>query len=378
MDITIRFCLLLSFLLAAPCAKAKQTHWFGDPQMNRLFVRLNAFSSEGIFAPKEKDIKQLITLYTTQYDPYAKLYSSREYQAFRNASSSVFGGIQMEIQAVDNNTVICRPALGGEAFLAGIREGDQLLAVDGRTVTANEIHAIGMNIRGKPGTTVQLTVKTSNGNQRKIILTRSLTKAHSVWREKLGTYKTCRIHNFTPQTPRELQNCVEKLKKNFLLLDLRGNEGGDLDAAIEAAALFLPRKSEIVTLVGKNSTIIRYSENKRVFNIPSLILLQNSHTASAAEVFIAALTHNKKAISIGRKSFGKGVAQKFVEFNDGSALLLSYATLLPPRKKPYHGKGLKPTIPIPSLDQKGAAALLAQLDKIFIKRSLHTPIVHNE
>ncbi len=361
---------LFFFLAAFPAQAAQTRHWFGDPEMNRLYLFFSAFAREGIFAPETEEVERLATRYAAQYDPYSRFYSAEEYRAFQNSLSSVFGGVQMEIQALDDGRVICHPFLDGEAFRAGIMEGDRLVAVDGKALAGSDIHLVGMKIRGRPGTGVRLTVQTEGEAPRSMVLTRSVTRVRSVWKEQLGGYQTCRIHSFIAETPRQLRNCIAGLQQSpFLLLDLRGNAGGDLDAAIEAAAMFLRKKSEIVTLAGNSSRTVRYSENEQVITVPSVILLQNSHTASAAEVFIAALTGNRRAISVGGKSFGKGVTQKFIEFGDGSALLLSYAYLLPPGKVPYHGKGLEPTVAaVASSTEKESAVLLARLEDILAGR----------
>lgn len=367
-------CILLLLSGIFPAEGRQNQHWFGDFQMNRLFILLNTFFKEAVLAPETEEAEQLAALYIAQYDPYAKIYSADQYHAFQQSFSTIFGGVQMEIQALDNGKIICHPSLGGAAAKAGINEADQLLAIDGVAVTGMEIHIIGMNIRGQPDTNVQLTVQTDGQPPREVSLTRNLTRARSVWHEKLGPHPTCRIHSFTNQTPYELRRCVTKLAgMPFLLLDLRGNPGGDLDAAIEAAAIFLPKGREIATIISKNSTVVRSSENEHPFRSPSLILLQDGHTASAAEVFIAALTQNQEAISLGARSFGKGVTQKFIEFTDGSAILLSYARLLPPGKTPYHGKGLAPTITIATPSPlEESSSLLARLDRILVEHSVDT------
>ncbi len=361
--------LLLIILFVFPgifsVATARE-QWFGNPEMNRLFVLLNAFFKEDVFAPGEETTPQLAALYIRKHDPYAAVYSPEEYQAFKRSFSPVFGGVQMDIQELADKRIICHPARNGKAFAAGIKDGDRLVAIDGKSCAHTEIHLLAMKIRGEPDSPVTLTVQTAQEPPRKVTITRTLARAHSVWQEQIGRHNICKIHRFSNETARELRGCVTALSNtNSLILDLRGNAGGDLDAAIEAASMFLPKESEIVTLVGATTKVVNRSQDKQLFKMPAIILLQNAQTASAAEVFIAALVQNKRAISLGTQSFGKGAAQKFVELHDGSAMLLSYARLLPPGKRNYHGTGLPPTIPAAApLIRDDTAALSARLDTI--------------
>ncbi len=356
----------LLVFLGTPLIAAKQTHWFGDPQMNRLYVLLSTFFREGVFAPEKATMAQLVSLYIKQYDSYAAIYSPEEYQAFQRSLLPIFGGVQMDIQGPVAGKILCHPVLDGEAFAAGIKDGDQLIAINGEPCSHLEIHLLAMKIRGEPGTQVTLTVQTEGEAPREVTISRTLSKARSVWKEQVGRHEVCTIGRFNPETVRELRSCVNELQSDdSLILDLRGNVGGDLDAAIQAAAMFLPKESEIVTLVSTTTSIVHQSQTEQFFTMPAIILLQDATTASAAEVFIAALVQNKRAISLGTQSFGKGAAQKFVELHDGSAILLSYARLLPPGKKNYHGTGLPPTIAVAtSLIQEDAAALSARLDAI--------------
>ncbi len=345
---------------------AKQTHWFGNPEMSRLFVLLSTFFREDVFAPKQTTTAQLARLYIKEHDKYANIYSPKEYQAFKQSFSPIFGGVQMDIHESADGKITCHPALDGKAFTAGIREGDQLIAVDGKRCSHLELHLLVMRIRGDPDTEVTLTVQTGDEPSREVTITRTLVQARSVWQEQLGHHEICKIHRFSRNTAAELSNCITTLANTeSLILDLRGNAGGNLNAAIQAAAMFLPKESEIVTLVSTTTKIVHHSQNEQIFDIPSIILLQDNKTASAAEVFIAALVQNKRAISLGIQSFGKGVTQKFIELHDGSAILLSYARLLPPGRKNYHDTGLPPTIPVAtSLIQEDTAALSARLDTI--------------
>ncbi|MDH3601042.1 MAG: S41 family peptidase, partial [Candidatus Tectomicrobia bacterium] len=153
-----------------------------------------------------------------------------------------------------------------------------------------------------------------------------------------------RILSFTAGTPEELQNLFATLDQTTpAVLDLRGNPGGSLYDAIDAAMLFLNNGQKVVTLrTREGSRIYRRNLPAAPFTAP-LYLWQDAYTASAAEVFIAALQQNQRAVSIGRKTFGKSTVQKLIALSDGSALYLTTSDVQTPNGNLYHQHGLDPT-----------------------------------
>ena len=340
--------LALGALLAPLCWGQPVTPWFTDAQMTRLYEGLVAFHRSGIFAPDKLEAdSEVLAAYLSRHDPYARLYSPQQYEAFRRSLAQEYGGVEMEISLTPHQTILCTPFPGGAAERAGIRAGDQLLAVDGASDTLGDPLLTGTSIRGPVGSRVTLTVRSSNQPARTVTIVRTATRSRSVTRQRLGEIDTIRLHRFTTETPAELQPLLADRPQNRpLILDLRGNQGGDLESAIATASLFLPPEREIVTLRTTTTTSVRRSDNHSAAPAAGLVLLQDHQTASSAEVFTAALVQNRVAISLGQTSYGKGVAQEFVRLSDGSALLVSFARLLPPNKVAYHEKGLAPTIPV--------------------------------
>ena len=146
------------------------------------------------------------------------------------------------------------------------------------------------------------------------------------------------------ETPQELQSILRQWPKNIpIVIDLRGNGGGDLFAAINSADLLLP-KDTLISSIETTSKHIEYrASSPNLIEGQSIFVLQDKFTASAAEVFIAALTQNYRVQSIGERSFGKGVAQKFIPLSNGDTLLLTYGKIITPNGKSYHKTGLLPT-----------------------------------
>jgi C-terminal processing protease CtpA/Prc len=127
---------------------------------------------------------------------------------------------------------------------------------------------------------------------------------------------------------------------------MRGNPGGVLSSAIDAAKLFLPPGQTIVSIQTQNNLEVHRQEFDTPYLTVPLYLWHDAHTASAAEVFIAALIQNKRAVSIGNKTFGKGIVQDVIELTDGSALYLTTGRLQTPDGTLYHARGLEPTYPL--------------------------------
>jgi carboxyl-terminal processing protease len=131
-----------------------------------------------------------------------------------------------------------------------------------------------------------------------------------------------------------------------MVIDLRGNPGGSLHAAIDSAALFLEQNRKIVGIKTHGGIKEYRSESPQTYIAPPLYLWQDEQTASAAEVFIAALTEHQRAVSIGRKTFGKGKVQEIITLADGSALYLTIGEMQTPNGVFYHERGLEPTYPL--------------------------------
>ncbi len=359
-----------TLLLTAAAAAAEPSHRQSLEQAVELFL------AEDLHSPKTTATLPRPLTSTTRLsdwmrlsDPWAAAFTAEEFRAIRRSTRPEYGGVQMNLQQLADGSFRCHPLRNGAAYRAGVRENDRLAAVNGRPVDGRLLQLVGMEIRGEVGTTVSLTVEHHNRPPRTITLQRVRTSSRSAGIEFLGDNLVYRIYSFTATTPQELASLLRfRSDGDPVVVDLRGNPGGSLQGAIKSAALFLERGREIVTIkTGKGLSIRRLSRTTQPFTFP-LLLLQNRHTASAAEVFIAALVQNHRAVSVGETTFGKGESQKFVRLADGSALKLSYARLLPPAHMSYHNRGLAPTIPIEAAkrddDASDTRAFLRRVDEI--------------
>ena len=298
--------------------------------------------------PPDAVVKGCLTAYMRANDPYGDYLSAPEYAAWRKAQAYRFYGVGMDLVRRSNGDTICIPQPEGPAARAGIQAGTVLVAVDGVAVKNTSLYVVGARIRGPDGSDVRLSViGPGEAVARTLTLRREPVESRSVWVKERPHFLLLRITNFNAHTPREMAEVLRSGLARPKVIDLRGNVGGDLFAAVDTAGLLLPAGAEVVTLKTRSGSTIYRAQGPSLDQGSQLFILQDQDTASAAEVFTAALVRHERAVSLGQISFGKGVAQRVLELSDGSALIVTYAELLPPGGKPYTGTGLAPTHHLP-------------------------------
>jgi carboxyl-terminal processing protease len=317
--------------------------------MVTLYEAITKISSNSLYAKTlNLNPDKLIKQYIYAIDEYGDYFTKEEYQAFLDSQSQDYAGIGMLLyQQQRNEKILCIPIDQKIDHFMHLKY-DELLKVNGRPVKEKNIYLVTSWIRGKKGTPVTIEVKHPNGSIENLIFKRTSQSFKSVRKIKVtGNYPAIKILRFTNDTPREFyRQLIDWPKSIPIVIDLRGNGGGDLHAAIKSADLCLSKGTKIVTLETIDDRIVYVAANKDYTKQQRIVILQDKYTASAAEVFLSALIDNKRAESIGEKSYGKGVAQKFIDLSSGGALVLTYARIITPNGKKYHHTGLLPTLPI--------------------------------
>jgi len=292
-------------------------------------------------------VHKMLQDYLHSVDPFSDYLSPEEYKQLKDAQQQHYAGVGMELRRDATGHTVCMPYAQGPAMRAGITSGDILEAIDGRSVVGRSLLAVSAQIRGAKGTKVRLTITTATGKSRDIVIERADIQVHSVRVEQHELLPIIRVLSFTKSTASELQETLARFAEApALILDLRENPGGVLYSAIDAAKLFLPPGQTIVGIQSRDHLELHFHELSTEPLIVSLYVWQDEQTASAAEVFIAALIQNKRAVSIGKKTLGKGTVQDVIELSDGSALYLTTGMLQTPDGTLYHSKGLEPTYPL--------------------------------
>lgn len=280
-------------------------------------------------------------------DPYSVYMSNDESKNFHESISSSFEGIGAEVQEKDNHIVIVSPIKGSPAEKAGLKPNDIVLSVNGKSLQGmNTSQAVAL-IRGKKGTKVLLTIQRPGAEAPvKVSIIRDQIPIQTVYGEMLkdGMAKV-QITSFSSNTSKELVTTLNDLQKKGmkgLVLDLRQNPGGLLDQAVNISSLFVPKGKVLFKVEDRNGKIKEYtSQNSGTPTLP-LVVLIDSGSASASEIFSAAVRESAGVPLVGEKSFGKGTVQTAQDFSDGSNLKFTMAKWLTPDGNWIHKKGIKP------------------------------------
>jgi carboxyl-terminal processing protease len=274
-------------------------------------------------------------------DPHSEFLPPDRLKELEQAIEGMLFGIGIEVSTTDNQLIVVAPLPGSPADAAGMRPGDAILAVDGRTVqdlgTAAAINAI----RGQSGTTVALRVKRA-GEEILLKVTRGSIRMPSVkglwidktarkwnfWLDQGQKLGYVQISEFGKQTAEDCRSAVKTLleqEMRGLVLDLRHCPGGLLGAAVGVAEIFL-REGTIVSIKGEQApeTIFRATDKNSLGDFPLLVLVDD-HTASAAEILAGALKENGRATILGTRTFGKGSVQSILPVEGTGAIRLTTA-----------------------------------------------------
>ncbi|MGR9088556.1 MAG: S41 family peptidase [Gammaproteobacteria bacterium] len=321
--------------------------WLQDHDVVLYLEALTRIKNHDAYLSTDPDRRALIrgTLkaFVEKTDPFAAYMTPEEFSQWKKSQGDQYVGIGMEIVKDPQGRIRCLPYAGSPAVQAGIQAGDQLQFIDGMSVQGRSVLAIGALSRGAAGTRLSLRVMKADGAQYLYSVERSTISTESVSQSRMDNVLVLGISAFTRDTPHKLKMSLAAVKQGEpLIIDLRDNAGGDLTAAVDSAGLFL-KAHETIASVRTRQGINTYASGQTPVNTGSpLFIWQNEGTASAAEVFIAALTENRRARSVGRKSFGKGSRQEIFELGDGSALFLTSGFMLTPNGQTFDGGGLLP------------------------------------
>ncbi len=291
-------------------------------------------------------------------DPYSSLMKPDEYRELEIETKGSFTGIGIEITIKDEILTVVAPIEDTPAWRAGIKPGDKILKINGKSTKGmNLLEAVKL-LRGPKGTKVTITILRNEKDIKEITLVRDVIPIKSVKTKVLEPgYAYVRITSFQEKTPKELIKALEKLENaqqiKGIVLDLRYNPGGLLSSAIEVADEFL-ENGIIVSIKGKNKNAqmefkAKPNPPQRKHPYPIAILI-NHGTASAAEIVTGALRDNNRAIVLGQKSFGKGLVQTVIPLEENYAVKLTTAYYYTPDGICIDKIGIKPDIEIPEVE----------------------------
>jgi len=286
-------------------------------------------------------------------DPHSSYLDKDAFTELREGTSGEFGGLGIVVGMEDGFVKVISPIDDTPAQRAGVNAGDLIIRLNKKNVKGMSLEDAVNIMRGKPDTDITLTIVREGADKPlKFEITRDIIKVKSVRSRTLDKgYGYIRVSAFQERTGSDLRKAISKLKKKNnkklkgLVLDLRNNPGGLLNAAVEVSDAFL-ESGIVVSIKGrdKNNAMVHNAKGMDLINQAPIVVLINGGSASASEIVAGALQDHKRAIIMGTQSFGKASVQTVVPLGNGSALKLTTARYYTPNGTSIQAKGIIPDI----------------------------------
>ena len=335
---------------------------------------------------EKKLISDAITGMVASLDPHSQYYDKKTFKEFREGTTGRFVGVGIEITQEEGLVKIVSPIEGSPAFRAGIKSGDMITKIDDTAVKGLSLNDAVKRMRGEPGTKVLLTIYRKDENRTfPVTIVREEIKTQSV-KGKVAEpgYGWIRLSQFQERSVDDFAKKLEEIYKQEpklkgLVLDLRNDPGGLLDAAVAVSAVFLPENVNVVSTNGQlaeskfiykaspefyrrsngNDPIARLHQNtKGIYRTVPLVVLVNEGSASASEIVAGALQDHKRATIMGSQTFGKGSVQTVRQLGPDTALKLTTARYCTPNGRSIQAKGILPDVMLDETENGNVFAAL--------------------
>ena len=309
----------------------------GSGKLNQVlqYIQKNYVDTIGKVRLEEKAITGLLE----SLDPHSTYITPAEFHDATDPLLGSFEGIGVQFRIENDTVTVILPVANGPSEKLGIKAGDRIVKIEGKNVAGIKIptNDVMRKLKGPKGTQVNISIFRRGVKDlidytitRDVIPTYSMDIAYLA-EPGIGYIK---LNNFSATTHDEVHTALEQLKKNgmkSLILDLRGNGGGYLTAAVDLTDEFLPKGRLIVYTKGANHSKEEfYSDDQGLFEQGALLVMIDEFSASAAEIVTGALQDNDRGIVLGRRSFGQGLVQEQLNMKDGSAVRLTVARYYTP------------------------------------------------
>ncbi|QJD31237.1 S41 family peptidase [Methylococcus geothermalis] len=359
--------LLLGALSAASWAEDKQTPagavnipFEGLKTFSEVYGRIQQDYVEPV--PDDKLLEDAIRGMLSGLDPHSSYLDQEQYNELKVGTTGQFGGLGIEVGMENGFVKVIAPIDDTPAFHAGIKAGDLIIRLDDKPVKGMSLNDAVKMMRGEPGSPIVLTVVREGVEQPlKITITRDIIKIKSVKSRMLEDgYGYLRITSFQSKTGDNMVEAVDEMKKKGalkgLVLDLRNNPGGVLNAAVAVSDAFLESGLIVYTDGRVEDAKMRFSAtpNDIIGGAPMVVLI-NGGSASASEIVAGALQDHKRAVIMGEKTFGKGSVQTILPTSNGGAVKLTTARYYTPSGRSIQAEGITPDVPISRVKLEMAA-----------------------
>jgi len=283
-------------------------------------------------------------------DPYSRFLDEKALAELNEVTMGKFVGVGVEITSRANEIVVITPIENSPAMEVGIITGDIIKKVNNRLISGMKLPDVVKLIKGIPGSNVTLTIVREGVEEpieyelKRLPIRIKSVEYNIIEKQGIGYIK---IKNFGNETTKDVIDAINVFNKNKIakvIVDLRNNPGGLLSSAVEISDLFLEKGKLIVSTKGRKGTgsVVEYkSENDPLFK-GELVVLVNEGSASASEIFAAAMRDNNRGKLVGEKTFGKGSVQKTFNLDENIAVAITVAKYYTPSGELIHGKGIIP------------------------------------
>ncbi|MCX7592163.1 MAG: S41 family peptidase [Fischerella sp.] len=285
-------------------------------------------------------------------DPYTRFMDPKQFEALTSQTSGEVSGIgiRMEVNEKNKRLVVVEALENSPALKAGIKPGDEIVAIDGKPTHKMKIEDASKLIRGRAGTMVTLRLERDGRSTFDLKLTRANievpTVRYQLKQEGNRRIGYIRLREFSAHASDQMRRAIRDLngkQVNGFVLDLRGNPGGLLQSSIEIARMWMDNGSIVRTVDRKGGSEESKANHTALTNRPLVVLVDNN-SASASEILAGALKDNKRAIVVGSQTFGKALVQSVHELADGSGVAITIAHYYTPKGTDINHKGITPDI----------------------------------
>jgi carboxyl-terminal processing protease len=344
--------LILTMLAASAFATEKNCCSSSDLQ--RFYEAFNLINKDYVNkVDNSKLIDSAINGMLHSLDPHSGFLNKDMNRELNSYSKGEFGGIGVEFIAQRGLLKVISPLEDSPAYIAGIKPGDYIIGVDGKSIYGINYSDAVMKIRGTPGTKVKLSISRDNNSAPiEIVVRRDMIKIISVKsRIESDDVAYIRVSSFPENTARDIISHYKSLllqKKGLkgIVLDLRNNPGGLLNQAVSVSDIFL-KSGNIVSTKGRvKADNMDYNVSEggyKILDLPMVILI-NEGSASASEIVAGALQDHRRAVLMGERSFGKGSVQTVIPLSGGSAMGLTTALYYTPNGRLIQAEGINPDV----------------------------------
>jgi carboxyl-terminal processing protease len=319
-------------------------------QQDWLAIRKDLLSRN--YSSREEAYKAIRGAMEKLGDPYTRFMDPKQYEALTSQTSGEVSGIgiRMELNEKTKNLTVVEAIDNSPALKAGVKAGDEIVAIDGKLTKSMKIEDASKLIRGKAGTPVTLKLSREGKSAFDLKLTRATIEVPTVryTLKQEGTRKIgyIKLREFSAHASDQMRRAIRDLNSqnvNGYVLDLRGNPGGLLQASIEIARMWM-NDGAIVKTVDRVGSSDESKANRTALTKQPLAVLVDGNSASASEILTGALKDNKRAVVVGSQTFGKALVQSVHELADGSGVAITIAHYYTPKGTDINHKGITPDI----------------------------------